>query len=215
MVPQHRRRGVRRLASIPAVLTAVASLSLVSACDKVPLLAPTGSVITLFPAAPSVGLNGQVEIVATVIENGVISTPPPQAARTVVRRHQEQQQRWRWRRYAGAERHPRSALRRPSANRAREARSRTPGSRQIHRQRPSDPPRYAFSGGTSGRIENFAVGRPPLRHHHYRQPAESRPGRRPDADQCAGRRHGRQRPARCARQLQRQCRAALRVIGGH
>ena len=79
MVPQHRRRGARRLASLPAVLTALASLSLVSACDKVPLLAPTGSVITLFPAAPSVGLNGQGEIVATVIENGVVSTPttPP------------------------------------------------------------------------------------------------------------------------------------------
>jgi hypothetical protein len=49
---------------------------LVSACDKVPLLAPSGSVITLFPAAQSVPLNGEIEIVATVIENGVTATPP-------------------------------------------------------------------------------------------------------------------------------------------
>ena len=76
MVPQHRRRGTRRLAPLPAVLTALASLSLVSACDKVPLLAPSGSVITLFPTAQSVGVNGQVEIVATVIEQGVAATPP-------------------------------------------------------------------------------------------------------------------------------------------
>lgn len=82
MVPQHRRRGTRRLALLPALLTAFASLSLVSACDKVPLLAPTGSVITLFPAAPSVPLNGQIEIVATVIENGVTAAPPASGAPT-------------------------------------------------------------------------------------------------------------------------------------
>jgi len=79
MVPQHRARGVRRFASLPAVLTALASLSLATACDKVPLLAPSGSVITLFATAPSVGLNGTTEIVATVIEQGVTATPttPP------------------------------------------------------------------------------------------------------------------------------------------
>jgi hypothetical protein len=76
MVPQHERRGSRRRAFLPALLTALASLSLVSACDKVPLLAPSGSVITLFPAAQSVPLNGEIEIVATVIENGVTATPP-------------------------------------------------------------------------------------------------------------------------------------------
>jgi len=45
-------------------------LSLVAACDKVPLLAPTGSVITLFPATTTVSLNSEVTITATVIENG-------------------------------------------------------------------------------------------------------------------------------------------------
>lgn len=44
--------------------------ALVVACDKVPLLAPTGSVITLFPATTTVSLNSEVNIVATVIENG-------------------------------------------------------------------------------------------------------------------------------------------------
>ena len=40
-----------------------------------PLTAPTGSVITLFAANSTVPLNGEVEIVATVIENG--TTLPP------------------------------------------------------------------------------------------------------------------------------------------
>lgn len=64
------RRSASALASIAALTLLVAA----TACDKVPLLAPTGSVITLFPAASSVPLNGTVEIVATVIENGVAST---------------------------------------------------------------------------------------------------------------------------------------------
>src|SRR5215207_10089617 len=75
MVPQHGRRGFRRLASLSAVLTTLIGLSLVSACDKVPLLAPSGTVITLFPTATTIALNGSTEIVATVIENGVAATP--------------------------------------------------------------------------------------------------------------------------------------------
>jgi len=77
MVPQHAPRGVRRRASLPAILTVVAGLSLVSACDKVPLLAPSGTVITLFPTATTVPANGSTEIIATVIENGVTATPTP------------------------------------------------------------------------------------------------------------------------------------------
>ena len=57
-----------------AVLTALVALPLVSACDKVPLLAPTGTVITIFPASTSVASNGSVELVATVIEKGTAST---------------------------------------------------------------------------------------------------------------------------------------------
>jgi hypothetical protein len=65
-----------RLSTAAAVLGAISILSFATACDKVPLLAPTGTVITLFPAAPSVPLNGQIEIVATVIENGVTAAAP-------------------------------------------------------------------------------------------------------------------------------------------
>jgi len=49
----------------------VGLFALVASCSKVPLLAPTGSVITLLPEATSVSLNSQSTIVATVIENGV------------------------------------------------------------------------------------------------------------------------------------------------
>ena len=70
MVSHDRRRGLRRLASTLALLTTAAVLPLVSACDKVPLLAPAGTVITLFPAGSFVPANGQIQIVATVIEQG-------------------------------------------------------------------------------------------------------------------------------------------------
>ena len=76
MVSHDRRRGQGRLATALALLTAVAMLPLVSACDKVPLLAPSGSVITLFPAATFVPANGKIEIVATVIEQGTAPAPP-------------------------------------------------------------------------------------------------------------------------------------------
>src|SRR6185295_2302619 len=66
----------RRLSTAAAVLGALSILSFASACDKVPLLAPTGTIITLFPAATSVPLNGEIEIVATVIENGVAAAAP-------------------------------------------------------------------------------------------------------------------------------------------
>lgn len=77
MVTHSHRSVLRRGGS---ALAAIIVLSLAAACDKVPLLAPTGTVITLFPAATIVPLNGEVEIVATVIENGSAAaptTPPP------------------------------------------------------------------------------------------------------------------------------------------
>lgn len=45
-------------------------MALVAACDKVPLLAPTGSVINLIVSSANASLNSEVTIVATVIENG-------------------------------------------------------------------------------------------------------------------------------------------------
>jgi hypothetical protein len=50
-------------------------LALAAACDKVPLLAPTGSVITLLAATNTVSLNSEVTIIATVIENGQAPAP--------------------------------------------------------------------------------------------------------------------------------------------
>ena len=59
-----------RRAIVPLLLL---PLALVAACDKVPLLAPTGTVINLFPVTTTVSLNSEVTIIATVIENGVAS----------------------------------------------------------------------------------------------------------------------------------------------
>jgi hypothetical protein len=70
-----------RLAAGLSAVCALIFIALASACDKVPLLAPSGTVITLFPVATTVALNSEVEIVATVIEQGVATppttTPPP------------------------------------------------------------------------------------------------------------------------------------------
>jgi hypothetical protein len=77
MVPQHGRRPRRGLTTLFALLTAVTALSLVSsACDKVPLLAPSGTVITIFPTATTIPATGSTDIIATVIENGTTAAPP-------------------------------------------------------------------------------------------------------------------------------------------
>jgi hypothetical protein len=73
MLPRESGAAVRGLAlAALAVLTALTALT---ACDKVPLLAPTGTVISIFPASTTVPSNGETELVATAIENGV-ATPP-------------------------------------------------------------------------------------------------------------------------------------------
>jgi hypothetical protein len=60
-----------------AAVGAISILSFAIACDKVPLFAPTGSVINLFAATTSVPLNSEIEIIATVIENGVTAAGTP------------------------------------------------------------------------------------------------------------------------------------------
>jgi hypothetical protein len=78
MVPQHGRSPRPGVSGPLALLTAILALSLgASACDKMPLLAPAGTVITIFPTASNVPANGSTEIVATVIENGTTAAPPP------------------------------------------------------------------------------------------------------------------------------------------
>jgi hypothetical protein len=60
-----------------AVLCLIAAMPLMYACDKVPLLAPSGSVISVFASANTVPLNGDIEVVANVIENGTTSSTTP------------------------------------------------------------------------------------------------------------------------------------------
>ena len=57
-------------------LACLSAIVFSASCDKVPLLAPTGSVITLFGTATTVPSNGSMEIVATVIEQGSTSSTP-------------------------------------------------------------------------------------------------------------------------------------------
>ena len=58
------------LVTAAAILLVLAIPLGVISCDKVPLLAPTGTVITLLSTSNSVSLNSTVDIIATVIENG-------------------------------------------------------------------------------------------------------------------------------------------------
>lgn len=53
-----------------ARLTLLVLFAATAACDKVALLAPTGSTLTLSIASTSVGSNGTAEVIATVIESG-------------------------------------------------------------------------------------------------------------------------------------------------
>ena len=76
MLTHTRPRGRCRAGSFSALLTILAALSLAAACDKVPLLAPPGTVITVFSSSSTVAADGEIEIVATVIENGTTATPP-------------------------------------------------------------------------------------------------------------------------------------------
>jgi PKD domain len=59
---QRRARRVWQLSILALVLAAVSS------CDRVPLLAPTGSTITLSAGASSLPLNGTTQVVAYVVE---------------------------------------------------------------------------------------------------------------------------------------------------
>jgi hypothetical protein len=59
-----------------ATLAAVTLLFAVAqvACDKVPLVAPAGTVITLISATNVLPINGSTDIIAVLIENGTVST---------------------------------------------------------------------------------------------------------------------------------------------
>jgi len=65
-------RRLQRFSAARGVLPVAALLAtalLATACDKVPLTAPTDTTITLFNTGTSVPLNGSIDIVASVIES--------------------------------------------------------------------------------------------------------------------------------------------------
>lgn len=70
MIPRSLRPvpGPSRLVSHLCTLWLLALVALVAACDKVPLLAPSQSTITLSASATQAPLNGDIEIRATVLE---------------------------------------------------------------------------------------------------------------------------------------------------
>src|SRR5512140_2067585 len=63
---------IRRTSALAAVVAGVALLT--AACEKVPLLAPSGSTITLTALATVLPTNGSTQIIAQVIEAG--GSPP-------------------------------------------------------------------------------------------------------------------------------------------
>ena len=105
MLPQPARRNVRGAGSLLAVLAGLSVTLSSLSCDKVPLLAPTGSVITLFATAATVPSNGSMEIVATVIEQGTASTTTPDRPTGTGTGHRNDGDFHTWRRHSGAQRH--------------------------------------------------------------------------------------------------------------
>src|SRR4026209_176230 len=75
MLAHTARRSAPGFRTLLAALTGLSVPLFSASCDKVPLLAPTGSVITLFATATTVPSNGSMEIVATVIEQGQSTAP--------------------------------------------------------------------------------------------------------------------------------------------
>lgn len=82
MVPQPLRRlGLR---SVRVCGGAISILALASvSCQTVPLLAPSGSTLTLIPAANELAVNGSINIIVTVIEGASTSTGTTTATTSV------------------------------------------------------------------------------------------------------------------------------------
>ncbi len=139
-----------------------------SACDKVPLLAPGGTVITLFATSNTVPVNGEIEIVATAIENGTTRRHRRRRRRrppTTPRRRRRLRRHRRPRRRRGLARRSRTVrslpLRRRSGELSR-ADARTHNGqvrvRFISSGQSGTATITAFSGGASGKLENLRVG---------------------------------------------------------
>src|ERR1039457_3624353 len=75
MVPHTPLWTVTRARRALLALTAVAAVfPLSSGCNKVPLLAPSGTVINLFVSSTVLSLNSSTDITAVLIESGAAST---------------------------------------------------------------------------------------------------------------------------------------------
>jgi hypothetical protein len=75
MVP--RRLSTARLTLPAVVLSTLIGLALAAAgCVKTPLVAPSGTVITLIPTTNVLPVNGSADIIALLIEQGTTTTPP-------------------------------------------------------------------------------------------------------------------------------------------
>src|ERR1051326_4626781 len=74
MVLHRVRPTALRPAVVAMALGACASLLVPAACTKMPLVAPSGTVITLISTTNSLPVNGSADIIAVLIENGSTST---------------------------------------------------------------------------------------------------------------------------------------------
>lgn len=75
MVPYAPFRAARRVFSLTILLPVLTTAAVVSSgCDKVPLTAPAGTVITMVATTAVLPLNGSTDIVAVLVENGTTST---------------------------------------------------------------------------------------------------------------------------------------------
>ena len=72
MLPHFRRRSLPfgRRGGRVLLGAALSGALAVSGCDKLPLLAPSGTVITLIATSNVLAANGSIDIVATLIEQG-------------------------------------------------------------------------------------------------------------------------------------------------
>src|SRR6478672_2936562 len=70
---------VSRSLRIATLASLVAAAALPVACQKVPLLAPAGSTITLTTAASTLPINGSTDVIAQIIESGGV--PPHEGTR--------------------------------------------------------------------------------------------------------------------------------------
>src|SRR6185295_6306522 len=65
---------ISRLLRIAPVVLVAAAIAFVSACEKVPLFAPAGSIITITAASTALPTSGTTQIIVQVLEQS--GTPP-------------------------------------------------------------------------------------------------------------------------------------------